>query len=86
MSGGSWLNPGKDAIGTTLGYMGPWEKLQLGWLDYKVVPYGQDMTVKLGPADKAGKKNYQALIVPLPEERTTTDRNAPHSGRHYRFL
>ncbi len=80
MSGGSWLNHGKDAIGTTPGYMGPWEKLQLGWLDHKVVPYGQDMTVKLGPADKASKKNYQALIVPLPEEKTTTDRNTPHSG------
>ena len=36
MSGGSWLNRGTDSIGTTPGYMGPWEKLQLGWLDYKV--------------------------------------------------
>jgi immune inhibitor A len=35
MSGGSWLNHGTDSIGTTPGYMGPWEKLQLGWLDYK---------------------------------------------------
>ncbi|HEU0040961.1 MAG TPA: immune inhibitor A domain-containing protein, partial [Jiangellaceae bacterium] len=51
MSGGSWLNHGTDSIGTTPGYMGPWEKLQLGWLDYKTVPFGTDMTVKLGPAD-----------------------------------
>ncbi len=30
MSGGSWLNHGADSIGTTPGYLGPWEKLQLG--------------------------------------------------------
>jgi immune inhibitor A len=34
MSGGSWLNHGTDSIGTTPGYMGAWEKLQLGWLDH----------------------------------------------------
>ena len=80
MSGGSWLNHGTDSIGTTPGYMGAWEKLQLGWLDYKVVPYGQDTTVKLGPADLASKTNYQALVVPLPERTVTTKRNTPHSG------
>ena len=48
MSAGSWLNHGTDSIGTTPGYMGAWEKLQLGWLDYKVVPYGQESTVKVG--------------------------------------
>ena len=37
MSGGSWLNHGTDSIGTTPGYMGAWEKLQLGWLDYQKV-------------------------------------------------
>ncbi|GAB3870468.1 immune inhibitor A domain-containing protein [Terrabacter terrigena] len=80
MSGGSWLNHGTDSIGTTPGYMGPWEKLQLGWLDYKVVPYGTDSTVKLGPADRASNTNYQALVVPLPERTVTTKRNTPHSG------
>ncbi|HVL61799.1 MAG TPA: immune inhibitor A domain-containing protein, partial [Microbacterium sp.] len=33
MSSGSWSNRGGDDIGTTPNYMGPWEKLQLGWLD-----------------------------------------------------
>ncbi|KJK10459.1 protease [Terrabacter sp. 28] len=80
MSGGSWLNHGTDSIGTTPGYMGPWEKLQLGWLDYKTVPYGTDMTVKLGPADKASNTNYQALVVPLPERTVSSKRNTPHSG------
>ncbi|MFC8504272.1 immune inhibitor A domain-containing protein [Pedococcus sp. NPDC057267] len=81
MSGGSWLNHGTDSIGTTPGYMGPWEKLQLGWLDYKVVPYGQDSTVKLGPADKpASRSDYQALITTLPDKTVTTDYNTPHGG------
>jgi immune inhibitor A len=80
MSGGSWLNHGTDSIGTTPGYMGPWEKLQLGWLDYKVVPYGTDMTVKLGPADRTSKTTSQAIVVPLPERTVTTKRNTPHSG------
>jgi immune inhibitor A len=80
MSGGSWLNHGKDSIGTTPGYMGAWEKLQLGWLDHKTVPYGTDTTVKLGPADKASKSAAQAIVVPLPDRTVTTEHNAPHSG------
>ncbi|HWO50961.1 MAG TPA: immune inhibitor A domain-containing protein [Ornithinibacter sp.] len=80
MSGGSWLNHGTDSIGTTPGYMGAWEKLQLGWLDYKTVPYGTDMTVKLGAADKAANTNYQALVVPLPKRTVTTEHNTPRSG------
>ncbi len=81
MSGGSWLNHGGDAIGTTPGYMGPWEKLQLGWLDYKTVQFGEDSTVKLNPADLASKTgSAQALVIPLPERTVTTVRNKPHSG------
>lgn len=87
MSGGSWLNRGKEAIGTTPGYMGAWEKLQLGWLDYQVVPYGQDTDLTVGPADRvvkdkkaAGGVLPQAVIVPLPERTVTTEHNDPHSG------
>ena len=80
MSAGSWLNHGGDAIGTTPGFMGAWEKLQLGWLNYRTVPYGQDMTVNLGPADRAGRTAYQALVVPLPKRTVAAHRNDPHSG------
>ncbi len=87
MSGGSWLNRGKEAIGTTPGYMGAWEKLQLGWLDYQVVPYGQDTDLTVGPADRVVKDKKaeggilpQAVIVPLPERTVTTEHNDPHSG------
>ena len=83
MSGGSWLNHGTDSIGTTPGYMGPLEKLQLGWLDYKVVPYGQDMTVKLNSADKSkGTSSFQALAVTLPDKTVETKYNTPHSGSY----
>ena len=79
MSGGSWLNHGTDSIGTTPGYMGPWEKLQLGWLGYKQVNYGANAQVKLGPADRAGK-TPQAILVNLPDKTVKTDYNTPHSG------
>jgi immune inhibitor A len=82
MSGGSWLNHGTDSIGTTPGYMGPWEKLQLGWLDHKVVPFGQDTTVTLSQADLATPSDsVQALVVPLPQRTVTAKRNTPHSGK-----
>ena len=80
MSGGSWLNHGTDSIGTTPGYMGPWEKLMLGWLDYQVVKHGADTTVKLGPADLDASTNKQAVVVTLPEKTVTTTYNTPHSG------
>jgi len=79
MSGGSWLNHGTDAIGTTPGYLGPWEKLQLGWLDYKKVNYGTDAQVRLGPADRTGRFP-QAILVNLPDKTVVTHYNTPHSG------
>ena len=79
MSGGSWLNHGTDAIGTTPGYMGPWEKLQLGWLDYEQVNQGTDTKVNLGPADRTGTLP-QAILVNLPDKTVKTDYNTPHSG------
>ncbi len=79
MSGGSWLNHGEDSIGTTPGYMGAWEKLQLGWLDYETVEKGTDTQIKLGPADRAGKMP-QAVVVNLPDKTVTTEYNTPYSG------
>ena len=79
MSSGSWLNHGTDSIGTTPGYFGPWEKLQLGWLDYKQVRYGTNAKVNLGPADRAGKLP-QAILVNLPDKTVKNDYNTPHSG------
>ncbi|CCH76077.1 putative secreted protease [Nostocoides japonicum T1-X7] len=80
MSAGSWLGHGGNSIGTTPGYMGAWEKLFLGWLDYTVVPYGESRGVKIGPADRDAKNNPQAVVVTLPDKTTTTQYNTPHAG------
>ncbi len=83
MSGGSWLNKGFDSIGTTPGYMNAWDKYQLGWLDYDVVPYGAAKTkVKLGITERVSQNNPQALVVTLPEQKIVTDYNTPHSGQY----
>jgi immune inhibitor A len=79
MSGGSWLNHGAYSIGTTPGYLGPWEKLQLGWLDYRQVNHGTAAQVRLGPADRTGALP-QAILVNLPDKTVVTDYNTPHSG------
>ncbi len=82
MSSGSWLNHGKTDIGSTPGYMGAWEKLQLGWLDFDTVRYGYNRTVKLGPADRDARNLAQALVVSLPDKTVVTDYNTPHSGSY----
>ena len=82
MSAGSWLNDGTEDIGSKPGYMGAWEKLQLGWLDYDVVKPGEEVTTKLGPADRDHKKLAQAMAVLLPEQTVRTEYNTPHSGSY----
>jgi immune inhibitor A len=59
--------------------MGPWEKLQLGWLDYKQVNFGTNAKVNLGPSDNTGTLP-QAILVNLPDKSIKTDYNTPHSG------
>lgn len=82
MSSGSWLGKGFDSIGSTPGYMNAWDKYQLGWLDYDVVPYqGAKTKLKLGAAAKQGK-NPQAVVVTLPSQKVVTDYNTPHSGSY----
>jgi immune inhibitor A len=79
MSGGSWLNKGLDSIGTSPGYMGPWEKLFLGWLDYRVVEDGKTKLVSLGSA-ATPEGLPQAVLVPLPDQVATTQWNTPFGG------
>ena len=67
MSSGSWLGHGDGAIGTTPNHMGPWEKFQLGWLDYEVARTGQTSSHDLGPSFHATKM-AQAVIAILPKK------------------
>ncbi len=80
MSSGSWLNRGGEDIGTTPNYMGPWEKLQLGWLDYSVVDPGQGGDFTLSPAALQTDGQDQALVVDVPDQGITTDYVTPVSG------
>jgi immune inhibitor A len=80
MSAGSWLNHGKQDIGSTPNYMGAWEKLYLGWLDYKTVAYGSNKTVTLGAAGATSGALPQAVVVTLPDQTITTSYNTPYEG------
>jgi len=82
MSSGSWLSHGDGAIGTTPNHMGPWEKFQLGWLDYGVARAGETSTHKLGPSYHATKKK-QALITILPKKQVATNLGAAAEGNDY---
>jgi immune inhibitor A len=80
MSSGSWLNHGTEDIGTTPGYMGPWEKLQLGWLDYSIVNPGEGGDYTLSPAALQADGQDQALVVDVPDEPVTSNYVTPSGG------
>ncbi|WP_394554088.1 immune inhibitor A domain-containing protein [Agromyces sp. MMS24-JH15] len=69
----SRLGAKKDqGIGERGGDLGAWNKLQLGWLDYKLVQAGQRKVVDLGPAEYNTKKP-QAVVVALPKKTVTNE-------------
>ena len=72
MSTGSWIGDGTEDIGTKPDYMGPWEKLQLGWLDYRVVEKGGSGDFSVDPSE--------AVIVDVDDESITNDYTTPYSG------
>jgi immune inhibitor A len=80
MSLGSWLNHGGDDIGTTPGYYGPWEKLQLGWLDYAVASEGQSGSYTLSPAALQIADQEQAVVIDVPDQGLETKYTTPVSG------
>ena len=80
MSSGSWMNHGGDDIGTTPNHMGPWEKLQLGWLDYSVVDQGESGSFTLSPAAVQTTGQDQALVIDVPDSEIETTYTAPYSG------
>ncbi|MFD1661974.1 immune inhibitor A domain-containing protein [Streptomyces caeni] len=81
MSSGSWLGTGKDSIGDTPGDLTAWDKLQLGWLNYRTVASGTRSLTRVGYSEY-NTKNPQALIVTLPEKTVTTDLVTPASGSY----
>ncbi|PZG01319.1 immune inhibitor A domain-containing protein [Micromonospora deserti] len=83
MASGSWLSHGTDDIGSTPGYMDPYSKLFLGWLNYTTVEYGKGSTqVTLGPAGDSDGPKAQAVVVNLPAQSQTTSYNTPFGGSY----
>jgi immune inhibitor A len=68
-----------QGIGTRAADLGAWDKLQLGWLDYEVVPAGQNRTLDLGPHEYNSAK-AQGLVVVLPDKSVAHDVGAPAAG------
>jgi immune inhibitor A len=68
-------------IGTRGADLGPWEKLQLGWLDYEITLAGQERTMWLGPHEYNSSRP-QALVTVLPKKEVVTNLIAPYEGAH----
>ncbi|MEU8589782.1 immune inhibitor A domain-containing protein [Streptomyces sp. NPDC048664] len=81
MSSGSWLGTGKNSIGDTPGDFTAWDKLQLGWLNYKTATAGAKSTARIGYSEY-NTKNPQALVVTLPKKTVTTQLIPPASGSY----
>jgi immune inhibitor A len=80
MSSGSWLGHGTVDIGTTPDHYGPWEKLQLGWLDYSVVSQGESGSFTLSPAAVQASGQDQAVVIDVDDQGISTDYVAPAGG------
>ena len=71
---------GDEGIGTRPADLGAWDKLQLGWFDYEIVPAGTTRTLDLGPHEYNSAK-AQGVATPLHLERpVVTDNGAPFAG------
>jgi immune inhibitor A len=83
-SSGSYGASGKpaDGIGTKPIHMSAYEKLFLGWSNYRVVNYDQKAEVKLGPAEYNTKATQQ-LVVLLPDKQLDTFIGDPFGGSYF---
>jgi len=81
MSQSRQAGPNDQSIGSRGSDFGAWEKLQLGWLDYKYIPSvtAAGTTVDLGPHEYNSAKK-QALIVGLPKKTVVTKLATPFEG------
>jgi len=72
---------GEPFIGDRGGDLGAWNKIQLGWLDYEVVPAGVKRTLTLGPEEYNSDKP-QGLVVPLGLKDVSHEVGAPADGSY----
>ncbi len=80
MSQSRQAGPNDQSIGSRGSDFGAWEKLFLGWLDYKVVtPTAKGTKVMLGPHEYNTDKT-QAVVVPLPKKNVVSSLVTPKTG------
>ncbi len=84
MSGGAWMDEGKDTIGNKPVHMGAWEKFQLGWLKYEVATAGKTSSHKLGPME-FNTKQAQGVFVILPKKTVTAEIGTPYAGTRFYY-
>jgi immune inhibitor A len=70
---------GDQAISTRATDLGPWEKLQLGWLDYDTLRRGRHTIATLGPHEYRSE-HPQAILVALPDKPVSTRVDHPPEG------
>ncbi|GAA3753097.1 immune inhibitor A [Plantactinospora mayteni] len=68
-----------QGVGVRVNDFGPWEKLQLGWLDYEIVRAGENRAVTLGPHEYRSTRP-QAVVVTLPKKKVITELAVPPEG------
>jgi immune inhibitor A len=78
-SGANIGDGGPDGIGDAPTDMGTWEKLQLGWLNHKVVNPGEKKNIVLGPAE-FNSPAPQAIVVNLPDKKVEEHLGTPPAG------
>ena len=69
-----------EPIGTRAGDLSAWDKLQLGWLDYEVVPAGQTRTLDLGPHEYNIGQGPGRRRRPARRRTVTFDYGDPFAG------
>ncbi|WP_035303367.1 immune inhibitor A domain-containing protein [Actinokineospora inagensis] len=79
--GQSRVSLANEPIGLRANDFSPWDKLQLGWLDYETVVAGQDRKIDLGPAAYNTNKAQGAVVV-LPDKTKTTTYGPPFAGKN----
>lgn len=84
MDSGSWLSSVDYDLGSAPGHQGPWEKLQLGWLDYVIATPGQTEELTLGPV-QYNSTQPQALVVSLPDKFVEWDIGDPYAGGYFYY-
>jgi immune inhibitor A len=73
------VNGQGEPIGYRANDFAAWDKLQLGWLDYEIVPAGAQRTLELGPHEYNSAK-AQGVVIPLPDRKRDFDYGPPASG------